>query len=81
MKKYIITNCPAYLKINKCLYNGHCSPVTDCLLKRIVELLKVDIDTCDRCDGVGYFEGCEDTNCCFYRIMKIQELLEIEECE
>lgn len=42
MKKYIIKNCPAY---KGCCTNefrqGLCSDISDCLLKRIVELCKI----------------------------------------
>ena len=31
----IVKNCPAYLKINKCLHNGHCNNITNCVIKQI----------------------------------------------
>lgn len=40
MKNYIITNCPAYLKYNKCFHNGHCDNITDCVMKRIIDECK-----------------------------------------
>lgn len=30
---------------------------------------------CDNCDGVGYYDGCVDTECGTYQAMKIIEYL------
>ena len=73
--KYRITNCPAYLKYNKCLHNNHCDNITDCLLKRIVEL-------CDSNASKVLYEG-ETSKLKFVEgnpfAKKILEQLEIEE--
>ena len=60
-----------------------CKDITDCVLKRIVENLKTCLEdnTCDNCDGVGYYDGCQDIKCAVYQARKCIEMLEIEECE
>lgn len=58
-----------------------CCNISNCLLKQIVELCKVNNCLCDNCDGVGYFDGCKDIDCSFYRLMQIETLLEIEEVD
>lgn len=30
---------------------------------------------CDNCDGVGYYEGCKDTECGTYQALQILEFL------
>lgn len=85
--KYIVKNCPALrwdrLRFKKCYENGstiNCCDRTNCLLKQILKLSDSDSGyQCDNCNGVGYYEGCTDENCSFYRLMKIQKLFEIEE--
>ena len=51
MKNYIVRNCPAYLKYNKCLHNGHCDNITDCLMKRIVAECKWETNIDIECRG------------------------------
>ena len=70
MKKYIIKNCPAYLKYNKCLHNGHCDNITDCALKRIV-------NECGYASPDGGFNDSEAQDLA----SEILEQLDIEECE
>lgn len=85
MPKYIVKNCPSIWthSFNKntwlCENGKDCKDIPDCLLKRIVELCKVIDTPCDNCDGIGYFDGCKDDDCSFYRLTKIHQLLEIEE--
>ena len=33
---------------------------------------------CDNCDGCGYYNGCQDTECGTYQAFKILELIEKE---
>lgn len=77
MMKYIIKNCPAYLKYNKCFHNGHCDNITDCLLKRIVGELRKE--ACTGIDCNWCMKKCNLEKVTFSK--KILELLEIEECE
>ena len=93
----IIKNCPAsskdfrlncqgkaYVYKYNCVYGIlECKDVTDCILKKIYENLKqVAISgQCDNCDGLGYYNGCGDTECGMYQALKSIELLEIEESE
>lgn len=87
MNKYIVKNCPALsygkgLRFKKCYrtnWKEYCKDCSDCVIKRIVGLCEVNNCPCDNCDGVGYFDGCKDTDCSFYRLMQIETLLEIEE--
>ena len=57
-----------------------CYDVKDCYLKQIAEnLLKVVREnTCSRCDGCGYDEGCADVSCGTYEAHKSLDLLNIE---
>ena len=34
---------------------------------------------CNRCDGVGYYEGCMDINCATYQMNKIMDIIEGEQ--
>ena len=88
---YIVRNCPAILKTtlicddfsgSRCTARP-CKDITDCVMKQIVENLKTCLqdNTCDNCDGIGYYDGCQDVKCGDYQARKSLELLEIEECE
>ena len=57
-----------------------CSDVKGCPIKQAVEaLLKVaNAGNCQRCDGCGYFEGCNDQECGTYAAYKSLDLLGVE---
>ena len=57
-----------------------CYEIEGCFLKQIAEnLLKVvNHQLCNRCDGVGYDEGCLDDECGTYEAYKCLDLLDIE---
>ena len=81
--RYVILNCQTLMGNRLCYGKTikQCADCTDCVLKQIVELCNIPNCLCDNCDGVGYFDGCADKDCAFYRIMQIQAKLEIEEVE
>lgn len=89
MSKYIIKNCHCY-EDEGTFYNcvnerieGDCQDCTDCVLKQIVNNLKLVaiLDHCTNCDGVGYGNGCAYTGCGTYQALKSLELLDIQEVE
>ena len=57
-----------------------CIDVQDCPFKQVVErLLKVvNSDTCSRCDGCGYNDGCADSSCGTHAARECLELLGVE---
>lgn len=88
----IIRNCPSTYQnfeekfvctsqIKEKGFPFYCQDCTDCVLKKIYENLKqVAISgQCDNCDGIGYYNGCDDTECGMYQALKSIELLEIED--
>lgn len=85
MSKYIIKNCPMYFHSNCYGHTGNCdcSDCTDCVMKQIVNNLKLVaiLDHCANCDGVGYGNGCKYTGCGTYQAVKSLELLDIQEVE
>ena len=92
MKRYIVRNCPALFTskdktfLNDCCNEpckSQCKDITNCLMKQIVENLKTCIqdNTCDNCDGVGYYDGCQDVKCGDYQARKCLELLEVEKVD
>jgi hypothetical protein len=88
MSKYIIKNCPCYTSKGgyyDCWANQDtwCENITDCVLKQIVNNLKLVaiLDHCSNCDGVGYGNGCAYTGCGTYQALKSLELLDIQEVE
>lgn len=48
------------------------------VVKEIKEISYKNLQTnlCSNCDGVGLYEGCEDTECSYYQMDKI-----IQKCE
>ena len=84
--KYIIKNCECFY-LNVCCGTNtnrlYCKDITDCVMKQIVKNLKTCLqdNTCNNCDGVGYYDGCKDIKCGDYQARKSLELLEIEEVD
>lgn len=89
---FIIRGCPCLVNSfyadgraakNECgdsIKDEKCLDIDNCLLKQIANyLLKVvNEDTCNNCDGCGYFEGCLDESCGTYAAQKCLELLKLE---
>lgn len=78
MNKYIIKNCPAITKSTVCVndkYSNLCKDITDCVMKRIVELCDTNVSKV-LYDGenIKLIKGND-------LAVEILELLEIEECE
>ena len=68
---------------NECgnsLTDEKCYEVKDCPYKQVVEnlLRVVNHQLCNRCDGIGYDEGCLDDECGTYAAHKCLDLLDIE---
>lgn len=42
-------------------------------------LKNIDGDTCSRCDGCGYHNGCGDKHCAVYQANEIIKLIESED--
>ena len=92
MPKFVIKNCfhlmnsvyadgrETYNECGDSLTDEKCVDRDDCFLKKIANnLMEVVKDpTCNRCDGVGYENGCADTSCGTYEAYKCIELLDIE---
>lgn len=85
---YIVKNCPAYVKNGKyydCWINQDtwCENIDSCIMKKIIKNLETVIngELCYNCDGCGYDNGCEDTDCGMYQAQKSLELLKIEDIE
>lgn len=86
MDKYIVKNCPS-LRITKTgiavecgRYAGFCQENTYCVIKKIVENMKLVISAnhCNNCDGCGYEAGCKDVDCGTYQAFNTLELLKIK---
>ena len=76
MSKYIITNCPAiYRTCNDCSNNSgkQCQDINDCVLKRIVELCKENLDSLENYVDVRSLE-CT----ILQRILKLLDIQEVE---
>ena len=90
MNKYTIKNCPCFFEENEevndytCSWSGTeelaCQDCTDCVLKQIVELAKGHTELCKNCEQQIKECDCSDI-CNAYRLDKILQLLDIEECE
>lgn len=57
----------------KAIIDSLCMPFisNERYIKALNKITKSDM--CNRCDGVGYYEGCGDTNCSFYIASKALE--------
>lgn len=92
MSEFVIRACKNLM--NSCYSDGRealnecsnsstdekCYNVKDCYLKKIAQnlLRVVNADTCSRCDGCGYDEGCADVECGTFEAYKCLDLLNIE---
>ena len=50
------------------------------VIEKIKEMILKNIptDICNRCDGCGYYDGCEDKHCAVYQTNEIIKLIESE---
>lgn len=50
------------------------------VIEKIKEMILKNIpaDTCSRCDGCGYYDGCGDKHCAVYQANEIIKLIESE---
>ena len=91
-EKFIVKSC--YNLVNSIYADGReaqnecgnsstderCSDVKGCPIKQVAQVLLkvVNAGNCQRCDGCGYFEGCNDQECGTYAAYKSLDLLGVE---
>ena len=85
MSKYIIKNCECKVKgkTTLCVRDipyKKCENITDCVMKKIVELAKGHTELCKNCEQQIKECDCSDI-CNAYRLDKILKLLDIQEVE
>ncbi len=80
MNSYYADGREAHYECAESSKDEKCYNITDCYLKQIAEnLLKVVREnTCSRCDGCGYDEGCADSACGTHAAHRSLDLLDIE---
>ena len=79
MKKYIIKNCPAYCYLGKECHNEEsqygvsCCEITNCIMKKIVELCKENLNSLETYVDVRSLECVTLQN-----IIKLLDMQEVE---